>query len=253
MTQAQSLSLRTTANARTLHHTAWYEATDRRSPGYFIAKRLLDIFVVLFMGLCIGLVVPLIALAIKIDSRGPVIYRQERIRGRRIRKNGGWVWTLEPFTFYKFRTMATGAPSAIHRKYMSAYIAGDTDALSQMADGTTYKLTADPRITRVGRFLRKLSIDELPQLWNVLIGDMSLVGPRPPLRYEVDLYDERHLRRMQSASGLTGWWQINGRCETSFEEMVALDLDYIDQGSLWLDMRILARTIPTVLTGRGAG
>jgi len=256
MGQAQSLSLPGTATPRTVRlHATGDATTDKRSTWYFIGKRILDIFVALFIGLSIALVVPLIALAIKIDSPGPVIFRQERIRGRRAKKDGAWVWLVEPFTFYKFRTMTTGAPSAIHQKYMAAYISGDADVIDEMStdDDATFKMTSDPRITRVGRILRKLSIDELPQLWNVLIGDMSLVGPRPPLPYEVELYDDHHLRRMACASGLTGWWQVNGRCETDFEEMVALDLDYIDQGSLLLDLRILARTIPTVLTGRGAG
>jgi lipopolysaccharide/colanic/teichoic acid biosynthesis glycosyltransferase len=255
MGQAQSISLHATADVRTSRPHAWHEALDRRTTKYFVGKRLLDVLIAVLVGLSIALLVPLIALAIKVDSPGPVIFRQERIRGRRVKREGGWEWLLEPFIFYKFRTMTVGAPSAIHQQYMSAYIAGDAKAMAQMSSAAngTYKLTADPRITRVGRILRKLSIDELPQLWNVLIGDMSLVGPRPPLPYEVELYDDRHVRRMACASGLTGWWQVNGRCETNFEEMVDLDLNYIDQSSLWLDLKILVRTIPTVLTGRGAG
>jgi len=255
MGQAQTISLRATADTRTSKPHAWDPALDRRTTTYFVGKRLIDVLLALLVGLSIALVVPLIALAIKLDSAGPIIFKQQRLRGRRVRRDGAWVWSLEPFTFYKFRTMTVGAPSAIHQKYMRAYIAGDARTTSQMASAAsgTYKLTADPRITRVGRILRKLSIDELPQLWNVLIGDMSLVGPRPPLPYEVELYDDRHVRRMASASGLTGWWQVNGRCETNFEEMVELDLDYIAQSSLWLDLKILVRTIPTVLTGRGAG
>lgn len=230
-------------------------AVDRPRTRYFIAKRLLDMIVALLVGLSLALVVPLIALVIKLDSPGPVIFRQERIHGRRVRRGDRWVWSLEPFTFYKFRTMTVGAPSTIHKRYMAAYIEGDTDAMSKVAETAdgTFKLTGDPRITRVGRILRKLSLDELPQLWNVLIGDMSLVGPRPPLPYEVELYDERHLRRMATTSGLTGWWQVNGRCELGFEEMVDLDLEYIQQSSIWLDLKILVRTIPAVLTGRGAG
>lgn len=199
--------------------------------------------------------IPLIALAIKLDSPGPVIYRQERYRGRRIRSGSRWVWWVEPFTFYKFRTMTTSAASTVHREYMRAYIRGDADgmaAINSSKDGS-YKLKNDQRVTRVGRFLRKLSIDELPQLWNVLIGDMSLVGPRPPLPYEVEIYEPHHLARMASPAGLTGWWQVNGRCETNFQEMIDLDLDYIRRSSLWLDLKIIARTPPAVLTGRGAG
>ncbi len=255
MGQAQSISEHAGAGVRAVRPQTRHQELDTRTTAYFVGKRLLDVLITLLVGLTILPVVPLIALAIKLDSAGPVIFKQERIRGRRVRRPDGWAWSLEPFTFYKFRTMTVDAPPAIHQKYMRAYIAGDANAMSQIAstDSGTYKLTADPRITRVGRILRKLSIDELPQLWNVLVGDMSLVGPRPPLPYEVELYEDRHVRRMACSSGLTGWWQVNGRCETNFEEMIDLDLDYIDQTTLWLDFKILVRTIPTVLTGRGAG
>jgi lipopolysaccharide/colanic/teichoic acid biosynthesis glycosyltransferase len=228
---------------------------DERPSRYFVGKRLLDVLLALLVGLSVALIVPLIAVAIKLDSPGPVVFKQQRIRGRRTRTKGGWAWSLEPFTLYKFRTMTVGAPSTIHQRYMSAYITGNTSEMARMADGGTdsYKLTTDPRITRIGRILRKLSIDELPQLWNVLIGDMSLVGPRPPLPYEVELYDDRHVLRMATASGITGWWQVNGRCLTNFDEMIDLDLEYIRRSTLWLDLKILLRTIPTVLTGRGAG
>jgi lipopolysaccharide/colanic/teichoic acid biosynthesis glycosyltransferase len=140
---------------------------------------------------------------------------------------------------------------------MAAYLAGDEAAMVALQPGgeagASHKLAADPRITRVGRVLRKLSLDELPQLWNVLCGQMALVGPRPPLRYEVDLYEERHLRRLAGRPGVTGWWQVNGRCETTFEEMVELDLEYLDRRSLWLDLVILVRTLPAMVSTRGAG
>ena len=239
------------ATARIVHS----QATDVRTIWYFVSKRVLDIALASLIGISIALLLPVIALAIKLDSPGPVIFRQQRLRGHRLRENGRWLWSLQPFTLYKFRTMTVSAPSAAHENYVAAYIAGDEEALrhAKHADSGAYKLSKDPRITRVGRILRKLSIDELPQLWNVVIGDMSMVGPRPPLGYEVELYTDRHLRRLACASGLTGWWQVNGRCETSFEEMVNLDLDYITRSSLWLDLKILLRTVPTVLTGRGAG
>ncbi len=226
-----------------------------RGSGYYIAKRVFDIFMVLLIAFSIALILPLIALAIKLDSPGPVIYRQKRYRGRRVRNRGRWEWRVEPFTFYKFRTMTVNAESTVHREYMKAYITGDNDRVSALKGpgDDSYKLTNDRRVTRVGRVLRKLSIDELPQLWNVLIGDMSLVGPRPPLPYEVEVYQPRHLARMASPAGLTGWWQVNGRCETKFEEMIDLDLDYIRRSSLWLDLKIIAKTMPAVLTGRGAG
>ena len=256
MAQAQFASVQTALQPVAVAPNATrHEMIDQRSPWYLVAKRGMDILLTILIGLSIVPVIPLIALAIKLDSPGPVIYKQQRIRGRRVRRDGGWTWLPEPFTFYKFRTMTVGARSAIHEKYMAAYIAGDSVGLAETAyaDSGSYKLTSDPRMTRLGRILRKFSIDELPQLWNVLVGEMSLVGPRPPLAYEVEHYSDRHVRRMHCASGLTGWWQVNGRCETDFEQMVALDLDYLRQSSLWLDTKILLKTIPTVFTGRGAG
>ncbi len=245
-----------TRNGRT---AASYIVSDHvhvdRGSGYYIAKRVFDVVLVVLIVFTIALVIPLIALAIKLDSPGPVIFRQKRYRGRRVRAGDRWVWRVEPFTFYKFRTMTANARPDVHQDYMKAYIGGDVDTLSAMntpGEGS-YKLTNDRRVTRVGRVLRKLSIDELPQLWNVLVGDMSLVGPRPPLPYEVEVYQQRHLARMASPAGLTGWWQVNGRCETLFEEMIDLDLEYIRHSSIWLDLKIIARTMPAVLTGRGAG
>ncbi len=153
--------------------------------------------------------------------------------------------------------MVDGGEPNLHVEYMSAYIAGDVERMEALqeanGDGGTYKLTGDPRITRVGRLLRKMSLDELPQLWNVLRGDMSLVGPRPPLTYEVEKYRHADFRRFAAPSGITGWWQVNGRCETSFEEMIALDLEYLRRRSVVTDLRILVKTIPAVLNGRGAG
>lgn len=245
-----------TQSART---AASYIVSDHvhisRGSGYYIAKRIFDVVMVLLITFTIALIIPFIALAIKLDSPGPVIYRQKRYRGRRVRSGDRWIWRVEPFTFYKFRTMTANAGASVHQEYMKAYISGDDDRISAMKSpgNGSYKLTNDRRVTRVGRVLRKLSIDELPQLWNVLIGDMSLVGPRPPLPYEVEVYQEHHLARMASPAGLTGWWQVNGRCETKFEEMIHLDLDYIRRSSIWLDLKIIAKTMPAVLTGRGAG
>jgi lipopolysaccharide/colanic/teichoic acid biosynthesis glycosyltransferase len=140
---------------------------------------------------------------------------------------------------------------------MAAYITGDEERMALLqGDGSepgSYKLTCDPRVTRLGALLRRFSLDELPQLWDIIKGDMTLVGPRPPLPYEVELYDDRHLRRMAGTPGLTGWWQVRGRCETDFEEMVDLDLEYVDRQSIWFDLKVLALTLPAVISRRGAG
>ena len=222
---------------------------------YYAFKRAMDVAFVLAMGLTVLPLIPIIALAIKLDSRGPLIFKQQRLRGRRLKIDGEWRWEITPFTFYKFRTMAADASASMHQNYMKAYIRGDAEHISTFRgdQATSYKLSNDHRITRVGRVLRKLSLDELPQLWNVLVGEMSLVGPRPPLPYEVELYDDHHLQRMASPSGLTGWWQVNGRCETGFEEMIQLDLDYIARCSTRMDVKIIFLTLPAVLSGRGAG
>jgi lipopolysaccharide/colanic/teichoic acid biosynthesis glycosyltransferase len=231
------------------------DAGDARATWYYVSKRIVDVVGAALLALVTSPLLLVIALAIKLDSPGPVIFRQQRLRSRRRKVGGQWVWSIAPFTFYKLRTMSSGASSAAHRAYMSAYIAGDADEMARLHDANdaSYKLANDPRITRVGKVLRKLSVDELPQLWNVIMGDMSLVGPRPPLPYEVERYEEHHFRRMASPAGLTGWWQVNGRCELGFDEMVELDLDYIAHSSLWLDLKILLLTIPAVVTGRGAG
>ncbi|RIL11073.1 hypothetical protein DCC79_06040 [bacterium] len=171
-----------------------------------------------------------IAVAIKLDTPGPVLYRQPRV-GR----NG------RVFTCFKFRSMREGADDA--RVALLAH---------NEATGPIFKMRQDPRITRVGRIIRRMSLDEMPQLWNVLRGDMSLVGPRPPMPCEVENYAEWHLRRLEIAPGLTGLWQVSGRSDLTFDEMVMLDLFYAENWSLGLDLKIMLRTVPTVLRGTGA-
>jgi lipopolysaccharide/colanic/teichoic acid biosynthesis glycosyltransferase len=230
------------------------ERADRA--GYLVIKRILDLVVAMLAILILSPLLIAIAVAIKLDSRGPVIFAQERVRGRRSRGRGGWVWQIEPFTLYKFRTMTAHADHAIHMDYMSAYLSGDEKRLRALRpgrrEGDSYRPANDPRVTRVGSLLRKLSLDELPQLWNVLRGDMSLVGPRPPLPYEITMYEERHLRRLASCPGLTGWAQICGRTSIGFEDVVRRDLEYIARRSIWFDLKILLLTIPVVVSGKGA-
>lgn len=195
-----------------------------------------------------------IALAIKFDSRGPVIFRQSRVRGRRI--EGQSSWELESFTLYKFRTMVQGADSSLHLQYITAYMAGDDAGLVSLRpgrkEGDSYRPLNDPRVTRVGGVLRKLSLDELPQLWNVLRGDMSLVGPRPVVPYEVAMYGERDLQRLTTPPGITGLAQVKGRCALGWDELVRLDLEYLVGQTIWLDAKVLLRTIPVVLSRKGA-
>lgn len=223
---------------------------------YYALKRGLDIILVLCLGILSLPLIVIVAIAIRLESTGPILFRQIRVGSRRVRTTAGFKWELHPFSMLKFRTMEHNADPTVHREYMSAYIRGDDDDLrraSMLTTEGTYKMVKDPRVTRVGRVIRALSIDELPQLWNVVRGEMSLVGPRPPIDYEVELYDQRHLLRFAATQGLTGWWQVSGRATTDFENMVDIDLDYIERQSLLLDLRILALTVPAVLLRNGAG
>jgi len=201
-----------------------------------VVKRILDITLSLFVLL---LALPFLAaamIAVWLDTPGSPLFEQTRI-GRDGR----------PFRLFKLRTMITGNSSAAHNAYAAALIRGQ----AEQHDGV-FKLVRDPRITAVGRVLRRYSIDELPQLWNVLKGDMSLVGPRPPLPYEVDLYSAHDWRRLRVKPGVTGLWQVTGRATTSFSEMVELDIHYWESWSFLLELSILVRTPWVVVTGVGA-
>jgi lipopolysaccharide/colanic/teichoic acid biosynthesis glycosyltransferase len=199
-------------------------------------RRLLDVAVAGLLLLILLPLIALIALAIRIESGGPVIFRQRRL-GRGLR----------PFVVFKFRTMHADADASQHREYVSSLIgqAGGSER------GRLYKLSVDDRVTRLGRFLRIWSLDELPQLMNVVRGEMALVGPRPVTPYEVELYPERYLRRFAVKPGLTGLWQVSGRNERTYDEMVRFDIEYAARESLMLDLKILLKTIPVVLNRRG--
>jgi lipopolysaccharide/colanic/teichoic acid biosynthesis glycosyltransferase len=208
-----------------------------------IAKRTLDI-----VGAVTGIVLlsPIMlatAVAVAVSSPGPVIFRQGRLG------KGG-----KPFVFLKFRSMRTNNDDKAHREYVASLIEGRLDEINQGdADKPLYKMTVDPRITPVGRFIRKTSLDELPQLFNVLKGEMSLVGPRPPLPYEADKYQAWHLRRiLEIQPGITGLWQVEGRSTTSFDDMVRLDLRYAKTRTFWLDLKIILRTVLVLFGSRGA-
>ena len=193
------------------------------------------LLIILFMPLFV-----LIAIAVKVTSKGPIFFKQQRVgqHGRH-------------FTFLKFRSMRDRNDHSAHREYVKQMIAGNAERklLREGGEGV-YKLVNDPRITPLGRFLRRTSLDELPQFWNVLRGEMSLVGPRPPIPYEVAAYQTWHRRRvLQVKPGITGLWQVTGRSRVSFDDMVRLDLQYANFWSLWLDVKILMRTPAAVIKG----
>lgn len=183
-----------------------------------------------------------IALAIKLSSKGPVLFKQERLG--QYGKN---------FTVLKFRSMRTDCDPKIHQQYVQQFIAGQVGENTDSGSKPVFKIQKDPRITTVGRFLRKTSLDELPQFLNVLRGDMSLVGPRPPIAYEFKAYEVWHRRRvLEIKPGITGLWQVEGRSRTRFDDMVRLDLKYARAWSVWLDIKILAQTPGAVILGEGA-
>jgi lipopolysaccharide/colanic/teichoic acid biosynthesis glycosyltransferase len=204
------------------------------------AKRVLDIigslaFLVAFLPLFVA-----IALLVKCSSRGSVLFRQQRVG-----KAG------QPFSMLKFRTMHVNADPAIHQAFVEKFI--QAQEKPDGAQNVVFKIVGDPRVTRCGHFLRRSSLDELPQFWNVLKGEMSLVGPRPPVPYELARYKGWHRRRVLDAKpGVTGLWQVTGRSRTTFDEMVRLDLRYARSHSLWTDLKILLATPRAVISGKGA-
>jgi lipopolysaccharide/colanic/teichoic acid biosynthesis glycosyltransferase len=240
------------------------------SAAYLIAKRALDILVSAVLLALLAVPFLVLGMLIRLTSPGPVIYRHHRVgKGGRI------------FTMFKLRSMRLGADQDLHRQAYARFMRGhagngkvDADSLAELPPessrfpraklakppagrGLRARVRAwltpdDPRITWIGNVIRRLSIDELPQLFNVLRGEMSLVGPRPPIPYEVRLYSPRHLRRLEVTPGVTGLWQVCGRGQVPFDQMVDLDIIYIAYRSFWLDLRLLARTLPAVLFSRGA-
>src|SRR5438132_4592344 len=208
------------------------------APVYLRAKRILDIFFTLLILLPLCLVLGVVAVLIRLDSEGPIFFCQKRAG-----LNG------KEFEMLKFRSVHVNCDDLVHREAVKQYMNGG--ALN--GDGNTsnlYKLTNDPRITRVGRFIRKTSIDELPQFINVLRGEMTLVGPRPPLPYEVEEYSARDWLRLCGKPGLTGTWQVYGRSRVTFNEMVEMDIAYFQQPSMWQDLKLIALTLPVMLLGR---
>ena len=219
------------------------DASERHDSrrGERILKRGIDIIGGLVILTALWPVLLVIALLIRTTSKGPILFRQ-----RRVGLHGS------SFTFLKFRSMYTNNDPRIHQEYVSKLIQGKADQAKTGQTGV-FKLTNDPRITPLGRFLRKSSLDELPQLLNVLSGEMSLVGPRPPVPYEFEQYNIWHRRRVVEVKpGITGLWQVMGRSKTTFDDMVRLDLKYAKLWSIWLDLKIILQTPMAVFTGEGA-
>lgn len=217
---------------------------------YLACKRWMDVCLAVLALILLLPLLLLIALLIKIDSSGPVFFTHERVGAKRLQVRGEAMWVVGTFRMHKFRSMVQNADSAAHEAYIRDFVEGRVQP--NKGGRGKFKLTNDPRVTRIGRILRRASLDELPQLFNVLKGQMSLVGPRPVPPYEVAYYRAGHHKRLTALPGITGLWQVKGRCQVSFEEMIHMDLEYIREASLWLDLQILVRTIPAVVRGRGA-
>jgi len=205
-------------------------------------KRCIDVVGSAAALICLSPVFTAVAMAVKFSSKGPVLFKQKRLG-----QHG------KIFTVLKFRSMRADCDVKIHQQYVEQFIAGQVDGKSDSVEKPVFKIQKDPRVTRVGRFIRKTSLDELPQFWNVLCGDMSLVGPRPPVPYEYRAYEVWHRRRvLEIKPGITGLWQVEGRSRTHFDDMVRLDLKYARAWSIWLDLKILAQTPAAVIQGEGA-
>ena len=215
---------------------------EERTRFLLLIKRSIDILGSSFALLLLSPTFLVLAIIIKATSKGPVFFRQERVGQFEV-----------PFTFIKFRSMRASTDPQIHREYVRKFIAGSAEPHASTGSRKVYKITDDPRVTWIGKFMRRASLDELPQFWNVLKGEMSLVGPRPPIRYELEVYDLWHRRRLLEVKpGITGLWQIKGRSRTTFDEMVRLDLRYANTWSPLSDLKILLQTPRAVFSGDGA-
>jgi lipopolysaccharide/colanic/teichoic acid biosynthesis glycosyltransferase len=231
-------------------HAIVLSATSRDGPLYFACKRCIDVVLATIMLVFALPLMLLIALLIKLDTPGPAIFIQKRVGARRRSNGAGDIWEIREFPCYKFRSMVHHADPSVHQAFVKAFAQGHLESSDN--GRAKFKLTGDPRVTQVGRVLRRTSLDELPQLVNVLKGDMSLVGPRPVPAYEVAEYRAWHRERLAALPGITGLWQVQGRSWVSFDDMVRLDIQYIRSRSLWVDVKILLLTLPAVLSGRGA-
>jgi lipopolysaccharide/colanic/teichoic acid biosynthesis glycosyltransferase len=241
------------AGQSTKYEAASYQLVDEGN-AYFLVKRLMDIVISSILLILFSPIFFLISLLIYIYSPGPIIFSQERVGAKRVNKDGNIIWVRETFICYKFRTMKVNSDSSIHESYVRALIENDEKKMAALQGGSNKikKLIQDPRITRPGKILRKLSLDELPQFWNVLRGDMSLVGPRPAIPYEVNMYRPWYQHRLEAKPGITGLQQVTARSTVDFEQQVLLDLEYIQNRSIWMDIKIMIKTPLVVLSTKGA-
>jgi lipopolysaccharide/colanic/teichoic acid biosynthesis glycosyltransferase len=207
-------------------------------------KRVMDILIAAMSLILLSPLILFTAILLRFDSPGPVIFKQKRVRRKEKKSTSRDHLELETFTCYKFRTMYQGTTPDTYQRYLEASIQSHHDhtAVIQKDDNKTRKLTSDPRITKFGKFLRRSSIDEIPQFWNVLKGDMSIVGPRPPIQYEVEMYKPWHRTRLRAKPGMTGLWQVTTRSSADFDELVRIDNWYYEHQTLWLDLKILLKT-----------
>lgn len=226
---------------------------DRREL-YYSVKRVMDIVLSSVLLIFLSPIFAIISLGIIIYSPGPILFRQERMGARRISRGEKVFWKKQKFICYKFRTMKVNSDSKIHEAYIKALIENNKEKMTELQGGTSEirKLVSDPRLTRPGKLLRKFSLDELPQFWNVLRGDMSLVGPRPAIPYEVDMYKSWYIHRLEAQPGITGLQQVTARCTASFEEQIKLDIEYIKRQSILLDLLIMLKTPFVILSTKGA-
>ncbi len=230
-------------------------AANMRTLAYFNAKRAIDIVAASLVLLVLGIPMLIIAMLIEIETPGSAIFAQERVTARRKRiVNGKAEFDVVTFTCYKFRTMYKDASSEMHQAFMKAFIKNDAAAMAAIngaENAEVKKIVKDPRVTLIGKFLRKTSLDELPQFINVLKGEMTLVGPRPCIPYEVEEYQAWHKKRLQAIGGITGLWQVSARSAADFDGMCKLDIEYIESQSLMTDIKITLKTPLVMIFGRG--
>jgi lipopolysaccharide/colanic/teichoic acid biosynthesis glycosyltransferase len=224
------------------------EGNAHKSEGYFLAKRMVDLTLALVALAALAPLLLIIAAIIRMTSSGNALFVQERVGARRrTAKDGTTYWEIRNFPCYKFRSMYQNADQGVHVEQVTRWMhprEGDPEG--------AWKMQVDRRITPIGRIIRLTSLDELPQLLNVVRGEMSLVGPRPVPTYEVAQYARADYERLAALPGMTGLWQVKGRADTRFDEQVRLDIEYIQQQSFWVDLKIMVLTVPAVLTSRGA-